>query len=310
MAFNPDLDTAPGALARAAREAGSRPDLTQGGGGNVSLKLNSERMLVKASGVKLKDVSAVSGYALVNYGNIRRRIASGPGTEADFTDFICAQALPVRGVADAKPSIETGFHSLLNTAVIHTHSVYANILNMSVEGHALGRELFPGAEFIPYKTPGPQLCSAINDRALASGPQVFFLANHGLAAAHAGVEGALALNARVNDTIRRGLSLPAYPAVVPLAGLSPHNAARLAHYGKAFMLENILSPDQALYCGPGQLDGRGEMEAVNEVLTALFYILDCMKTLKLTPRFLTKAEVGCFAAMRSGRYARKEQAGS
>ena len=305
MAFDPELDNAPELLARAARAAGSRPDLTQGGGGNVSLKLNSERMLVKASGVKLKGVSAAGGYALVNYGNIRRRIAAGAGTEAEFSDFIRAQALQVRGVAAAAPSIETGFHSLLNTAVIHTHSVYANVLNMSAEGHALGRELFPTAEFIAYKSPGPQLCSAINDRARASGPQVFFLANHGLAVAHAGVDGALELNERVNDTLRRGLSLPAYPAVVPAAGLSAHNAGRLAHYGKAFMLGNVLSPDQALYCGPGELEGRGEMEAANEVLTALFYILDCLKLLNLTPRFLTKAETEYFDTMKSGRYSRK-----
>ena len=305
MPFDPELDNAPELLARAARAAGAGPDLAQGGGGNVSLKLNSERMLVKASGAKLKDVSAAGGYALVNYGNIRRRIAAGPGTEAEFSDYLNAQALPVRGVAAAKPSIETGFHSLLNTAVIHTHSVYANILNMSAEGPVLGRELFPGAEFIAYRAPGARLCSAVNDRARPSGPQVFFLANHGLAVAHAGVEGALELNARVNETIRRGLGLPAYPAVVPSAGLSAHNAGRLARYGKTFMLENVLSPDQALYCGPGELDGRGEMETANEVLTALFYILDCIKLLGLTPRFLTKSEAEDLNALKSGRYSRK-----
>jgi len=305
MPFYPELDIAPRLLARAALAAGSRPDLTQGGGGNVSVKLNSERMLVKASGVRLKDVTPAGGYALVNYGNISRRIASGPGGEKEFADYIRAQALPVKGIETAKPSIETGFHSLLNTAVVHTHSVYANILNMSAEGHVLGRELFPAAEFIPYRSPGPQLCAAINERARVSGPQVFFLANHGLAVAHAGFGGALELNARVNDAIRRGLSLPAYPAVVPSAGLSPHNMARLAHYGKPFMLGNVLSPDQALYCGPGELDGRGDMEAVNEVLTAIFYILDCIKMLKLTLRFLTKAETAYFDTMKSARYSRK-----
>ncbi len=305
MAFDPELDKAPQLLARAARAAGSRPDLTQGGGGNVSVKIGAERMLVKASGVQLRNVSASGGYALVNYGNIRRRIAGGPGGENEFSDFICAQALPVKGVRPAKPSIETGFHALLNTVVIHTHSVYANILNMSAEGHALGKELFPAAEFIPYRSPGPQLCSAINDRARASGPQVFFLGNHGLAAAHAGVDGALELNERVNDTIRRGLSLPPYPELRPSAGLSAHNAACLARYGREFMLENVLSPDQALYCGPEALDGKGEMGAVNEVLTALFYILDCIKALKFTPRFLTKTDIAYFDTMKSGRYSRK-----
>jgi rhamnose utilization protein RhaD (predicted bifunctional aldolase and dehydrogenase) len=299
MSFDPSLDAAPELLARAARAAGCRPDLTQGGGGNVSVKLGAERMLVKASGAQLKDVTAENGYALVNYGNIRRRIAAGPGGEAEFSDFICAQALPVRGVKAAKPSIETGFHALLNTVVIHTHSVYANILNMSAEGHALGQKLFPGAEFIPYRSPGPQLCSAINDRARAGGPQVFFLANHGLAVAHAGVDGALELNEKVNETIRRGLALPPYPAVEARA-----NAVAVARYGKGFMLDNVLSPDQALYCGPEALDGNcGEAE--HEVLTALFYILDCMRALKLTPRFLTKQDVAYFDTMKSGRYSRK-----
>ncbi|MCX5786692.1 MAG: class II aldolase/adducin family protein [Elusimicrobia bacterium] len=299
MPFDTSLDNAPEILARLARAAGARPDLTQGGGGNVSLKLNSERMLIKASGVKLKDVSPEGGYALVNYGNIRRRIASGPGGEGEFSDYICSQSLPVKGVKAAKPSIETGFHSLLNTAVIHTHSVYANILNMSAEGHSLGKKMFPDAEFIHYRSPGPQLCAAINDRARASGPQIFFLANHGLAVANAGVSGALELSDRVNDTIRRGLCLPPYPVIAPAAVLSPHNTARLAHYGVRFMVENVFSPDQALYCGPESLEGRGEMAAVNEVLTALFYILDCMKALKLTPIFLSKAEVQYFDTMKS-----------
>jgi len=114
MAFDPALDNAPELLARAAREAGARPDLTQGGGGNVSIKLNSERMLIKASGVRLRDVSVSGGYTLVNYGNIRRRIAFGPGTEGEFSDFICAQALPVRGVPSSKPSIETAFTGPMN----------------------------------------------------------------------------------------------------------------------------------------------------------------------------------------------------
>ncbi len=301
--YDPSLDRAPELLARAARAAGCRPDLTQGGGGNVSIKTGAERMLIKASGAQLKDVTQSSGWALVNYGNLKRRIAAGPGTEKEFSDYICAQALPVRGVPPAKPSIETGFHALLNTAVIHTHSVYANILNMSAEGHSLGRSLFPCAEFIPYKAPGPQLCAAINERARAGGPQLFFLGGHGLLAAHAGVEGALELNDRANETIRRGLSLPPYPEVRPCSGLSRHNAARLAHYGREFMLRNILSPDHALYCGPEALDGRcGPAE--NEVLTALFYILDCMAALALTPVFLSAAEVSHLDTMASGRYRR------
>lgn len=305
MPFDPSLDSGPELLARAARGAASGPDLTQGGGGNVSVKTGAERMLVKASGSRLKDLTPASGWALVNYGNIKRRIAAGPGGEGEFSDYIRAQALPVKGVPPASPSIETGFHALLNTAVVHTHSVYANILNMSEGGHELGRRLFPSAEFIPYKSPGPQLCSAVNERAAPRGPQVFFLANHGLVVSHAGVDGALALNSRVNEEIKRRLRLPPYPAVVPSPrGLSPHNAAALARCGRAFLLENVLSPDQALYCSPEALDG-GADAAVNEVLTALFYVLDCIRAAGLKPRFLTRAEAAYFDAMKSGRYSRK-----
>lgn len=303
MTFDPSLDRAPELLALAARRAGSRHDLSQGGGGNVSIKIGAERMLVKASGSRLKDLTPRAGWALVNYGNIKRRIAAGAGSDAEFSEYIRAQALPAAGVPPADPSIETGFHSLLNTVVIHTHSVYANVLNMSEEGHALGRRLFPGAEFIPYRAPGPRLCTAINERARPSSPQIFFLGNHGLLASHAGVEGALELNERVNETIRRGLKLPPYPEVRPCEGLSPHNAERVARYGRAFLLGSVLSPDQALYCGAAELDGKAS-PAVNEVLTALFYILDCIAALKLTPRFLRAEDVASLSAVTGGRYSR------
>ncbi|HAN04925.1 MAG TPA: hypothetical protein DCQ25_06710 [Elusimicrobia bacterium] len=304
MDYGPALGKAPELLASAARGAGAGPDLTQGGGGNVSVKTGAELMLVKASGYRLGDVTPARGWALVNYGNIKRRIAAGSGGDAEFSDFILSQALPVKGQPPAKPSIETGFHSLLNTVVIHTHSVYANVLNMSAEGHKLGRELFPTAEFLPYKAPGAQLCAAINERAQPAAPQVFFLANHGLVAAHAGVEGALELNARVNERIKSGLGLPPFRPAGGGAGLSPANAALLARYGKSFLLSKVLSPDQALYCGPEALDGRcGEAE--NEVLAALFYILGCIEGLGLTPRFLTGPEIAYFDSMRSGRYNRK-----
>ncbi len=303
MAYDPSFDNAPELLVRAAAGAARRPDLTQGGGGNVSVKTGAERMLIKATGSRLRDLGPRSGWTLVNCASIRRRVASGPGGEDEFSDYICAQALPVKGMAPARPSIETGFHALLNTVVVHTHSVYANVLNMSAEGHALGRELFPGAEFIAYRAPGPQLCTAIAGRAARSEPQVFFLANHGLVTTHAGVEGALALGLKVNETIRRGLSLPPYPAAWAGKGLSPYNAAALARRGRGFMLSNVLSPDQALYCGPRTLDGSCGPDE-NEVLTALFYILDCIDLLGLTPKFLTPAETEHLSSMKSGRYSR------
>ena len=298
------LSEAPALLARAGRSAGSGPDLTQGAGGNVSVKVPGGRMLIKASGARLRDVTPTSGYALVDSGVIAGRLRRGPAGEDELSDLIKAATLPVDGLPPAKPSIETGFHSLLNSAVVHVHSVYANVLNMSEEGACAAARLFPEAVRIPYRSPGAQLCSAIAVHARPSEEQVFFLAGHGLAVSHQDVDGALALNERVNAAIRRGLSLPPYTAAPAAAGLAPHNAARLAFYGRDFMLNNVLSPDQALYCGPDALDGRCGRDE-NEVLAALFYILDCIAGLGLTPRFLTAPETAYFDALKGGRYGRK-----
>jgi len=290
-------------LERAARAAGNSPDLTQGGGGNVSLKIGPERMFIKASGVRLKDVSAAGGYALVNYGNIRRYIADRAGGEGEFSDYINSQTLPVKGVPSATPSIETGFHSLLNNAVIHTHSVYANILCDSEEGGKVVSSLFPDSVMAPYFSPGMDLCSFVCAKAAKDSRQIFFLGNHGLAISHAGAEAALALNSRVNSVIKEALGLPAYPVTGDcFSGLSPHNRERLGFYGKDFILKNILSPDQALYCDEGALDGNGNMRDVNEALTACFYILDNIRALGFTPKFLSQGDIRRLNSLRSGRY--------
>lgn len=307
MPFDPVLDNSSARLAAMARAAGAGPDLTQGGGGNVSLKIGPERMLIKASGSRLAAMTETSGYALVNHGNIKRRLAGCRMGDGELLDYLCAQSLAVKGAAPAKPSVETGFHALLNTAVVHIHSAYANVLNMTAEGRDAASRLFPGSVWIDYVPPGARLCCAVDGPGRATGTQVLFLANHGLVVSAPGPEAALERALRVNSEIRAALGLPPYPAAdYPSAGLSAHNRERLAQRGRPFMLDNVLSPDQALYCGPAELDGSGkDMSAVNEVLTALFYILDCADMLGWTPRFLTKADRDYLEDMKGGRYSRK-----
>lgn len=306
MAFDPAIDNSAARLAAMARAAGAGPDLTQGGGGNVSLKMGPERMLIKASGSRLSEMTETRGYALVNHGNIKRQLAGCRMGDGELLEYICSQSLPVKGSAGAKPSVETGFHALLNTAVVHVHSAYANVLNMTAEGRAAAGRLFPGSVWIDYVPPGARLCCAVDGPGRATGTQVLFLANHGLVVSAPGPEGALERTLRVNAEIRSALGLPPYPSAdFPASGLSAHNREKLARRGKAFMLDNVLSPDQALYCGPAELDGSGkDMASVNEVLTALFYILDCADMLGWTPRFLTKADRDYLEDMKGGRYSR------
>ena len=48
----------------------------------------------------------------------------------------------IDGMATLRPSVEVGFHAILKKYVIHTHSVYANIITCSMEGEALAEKLF------------------------------------------------------------------------------------------------------------------------------------------------------------------------
>ena len=50
---------------------GSNSSYVQGGGGNTSAKLKKNRMLVKASGLLLQDVTRERGFANVDYQVIR-----------------------------------------------------------------------------------------------------------------------------------------------------------------------------------------------------------------------------------------------
>lgn len=45
--------------------SGMREDLVQAGGGNSSFKISDDKMVVKASGFQLADVTEEDGYALV-----------------------------------------------------------------------------------------------------------------------------------------------------------------------------------------------------------------------------------------------------
>ena len=47
--------------------AGMRNDLAQAGGGNTSVKLDDQIMLVKSSGFQLADVEENSGYSKIDY---------------------------------------------------------------------------------------------------------------------------------------------------------------------------------------------------------------------------------------------------
>ena len=73
----------------------------------------------------------------------------------------------IDGLADLRPSVEAGFHSILKTFVVHTHSVYANLAACSTACRPIAAQAFAGANYtwgwVPYTDPGANLTFAIRD---------------------------------------------------------------------------------------------------------------------------------------------------
>ena len=96
----------------------------------------------------------------------------------------------IDGLADLRPSVEAGFHSILKTFVVHTHSVYANLAACSTACRPIAAQAFAGAAYtwgwVPYTDPGANLTFAIRDelrrveKETGKAPSVILMQNHGI----------------------------------------------------------------------------------------------------------------------------------
>ena len=73
-----------------------------------------------------------------------------------------------RGLQQLRPSVEAGFHSILDTYVAHSHSVYANLAACSEELQDIVKKALADADYtwgwVPYVDPGARLTFSIRAR--------------------------------------------------------------------------------------------------------------------------------------------------
>ena len=159
-------------FARVSQAAGARADYVQGGGGNTSVKLPGGLMAIKASGFCLSDIRPDKAYAVLDGADLRNfYLTTEPSALADVEKEGSARAKAdirhIDGLADLRPSVEAGFHSILKTFVVHTHSVYANLAACSTACRPIAAQAFAGANYtwgwVPYTDPGANLTFAIRD---------------------------------------------------------------------------------------------------------------------------------------------------
>ena len=260
-------------FSRVSKTVGGRNDYVQGGGGNTSVKLDGGMMGIKASGFCLKDIEVDKAYAVLDYEALRGfYYGSDP---ADFEDVEKAGSAKARevtqvieGLAQLRPSVEAGFHSLLDTYVAHSHSVYANLAACCEECGEIVRAALADAPYswgmVPYTDPGARLTFSIRDELsrveaeTGKRPAAIFMVNHGLIAHHDDPDECLRIHEDVNNRIAAafGLSGTSFPEVRVKAiegGLyevvCPFLAEQLKSgaFDEKFFLETPLYPDQMVF---------------------------------------------------------------
>ncbi len=312
--------------------AGDRVDYTQGGGGNTSVK-NDEKglMLIKASGYRLVDIDQTTAFVAVDKNAIKDYyesvdLSEEKDYEKESAEVSKSSVVPLEGIVTLRPSVEVGFHAILKKYVIHTHSVYANILTCSMEGEALAEKLFKdkdfGFIFLPYINPGFELTLAMKNKieeyvkATGRYPEVIFMKNHGLVVNGDGIDRVKAVNTEVNETIRKYFDLEDNFRSVNLVATETGFKSKTPIV-KNFVAENVLDkavldktplyPDQLVYLNnilaysPNTLvvkDGevyyntdKKQATTLEETLAAYLFVVTTVKNAGLTVSTMNEKEV-------------------
>lgn len=325
---------------------GNSPDYVQGGGGNTSVKLNDELMAVKASGFKLTQITPQQGFVIVHYKNIREYydnvdLNSGIDYEKDSVAFVRQNVMEMEGLQVLRPSVEAGFHSVLQKYVIHSHSVYANIVCCAQNGMELVEKIFgdKGYEclWIPYINPGFALTLKIREgvrqclKRKGKYPEVIFMENHGLIVSTDDCERTIVLHDQVNHSIREFFNISqGFPEIV-LKEVGQETYISQTGYLRDFFKKNDvdtaffeqwLCPDQLVYLfGNISLNGvdnklnihtstgeiiyktnKAQAQAMEETLLAFVYVVNKVKENGLMLKTMSEKEVNFIKNWESEKY--------
>lgn len=310
--------------------AGDRVDYTQGGGGNTSVKKDGV-MLIKASGYRLVDITENTAFVAVDKEKIENYYQSvdlsiKKDYEKESAEISKSSVIAMDGIETLRPSVEVGFHAILKKYVIHTHSVYANIITCSVEGESLAEKLFGdkdfGYIFMSYINPGFELTLAMKTKIenyvkeKGKFPEVIFMKNHGLVVTADYLERVKAINTDVNETIRKYFKIEdAFRSVdlVEVDGGYRSNTKTVLDFvsknglTKALLDEKPLYPDQLVYLNnilafspetltikDGAVEYRADLKkatTLEETLFAYLFVNESIKNAGLTVSTMNEKEV-------------------
>lgn len=325
---------------------GEKSDYAQGGGGNTSVKIDENRMIIKASGYLLKDMTDNDGFVCLDYKKIVEAIKNikekNEEEENDINNFILSKRIELDNTKLLRPSIEVGFHALLDKDVMHSHSVYSNILNCSVEGIDILKKIFLEEEyiFVEYTSPGLGLTLSVRDKIeqhkkkFSKLPIYIFLENHGLIVNCDTLDKVIKGHELVNEKIINYFGkIDEYPNICTNEDFQSTNKYILNFVTKYFKNEEILNfervlfPDQVVYFKENICFEENKKKKINidlhqktitynvktlveaisveETLLSYIYILSKILKNNLTPKYIGEKEQNYISNMKSEQY-RKE----
>jgi len=325
------------------RQLGARPDYVQGGGGNTSVKLDDHLMAIKASGYCLEDIRPDKAYAVIDYAALRRFYAENEPSK--FSDVEAAGAAvskisqqQIEGLDTLRPSVEAGFHSLLDTFVGHTHSVYANLAACCKEADQVLSDALAGADYtgalVPYINPGAELTFTIRDvmrhakAETGKQPSVLLLQNHGVIVHDNYDKRCLQVHEDINSRFTKafGLEEGAFPAPAvketgdgSFISNTPWLQSRLAGdaYPDTFLLDSPLYPDQMVFFKDtlgetARIDRKSGVthyrlprktaQTLEETLCAVIFIIETIRRRGLTLVTMGEAAKGFIGGWESEKY--------
>jgi len=257
-------------LIKISKYAGAREDLIQAGGGNTSVKLLKDKMLIKSSGYQLTEVTSEAGFSEINTTLVVEYLEKALSSTEEECDILEKEALSRSLISGQRPSIETFLHAVTDKVTLHTHPVVVNILVSQEKGFDKLKQLFPKALYIDYATPGIKLAKlyyqAFKEKQEGTDTRIIFLRNHGLIVSGSSAEEVIDLNETVITKIANYLKCNnnGYSIGSLIQGVFPEIDGmedKICYYSKNKEILQYMSqrrieefnhaicPDSIVYCG-------------------------------------------------------------
>jgi rhamnose utilization protein RhaD (predicted bifunctional aldolase and dehydrogenase) len=269
---------------------------SQTAGGNVSTKIDMQKMIIKATGFELKNIDENRGFVMINYHEINsliEKISSKMASEIsedDFNNFIRKTVINIKDFQkNYRPSIEAGFHALMPYKyVIHTHSLFVNILCCSKEGEKILHDLFADALWLKYENPGKNLTLSIAKAIKSKKTPIIFLQNHGIIV---GADDAIEV-LKIHDEINK--------KIIEKLNLNPKYQKLNTQNTKILLAKNkYIFPDQVVYLSPDNLIKSTAYDEMNEVFN---YLISQIYQLNFEPNFISSKNVEYIKNMESEKF--------